>query len=191
MTLDALDLARIALDELSQVIREVEPVALERLTGAVLAAPRVFTAGAGRSGLVMRAFAMRLMQAGLAAHAVGEPTTPAAARGDLLVVGSGSGETASLVAMARRARELGMELALVTIVSGSTIGRLASPVLAIGAPSPKVIPASGAAARTSTLPLGSLFEQALLLLLDVVALQVARARGEGEADLFGRHANLE
>ena len=179
------ELSRAALDELSGVVRETNPAAVERLVAAVLAAPRVFVAGAGRSGLMGRAFAMRLMHAGLTAHVVGDATTPSLQAGDLLLVASGSGETASLRAMAEKARQLGARLALVTIVPGSSIGRLAEVVVHLDAPSPKARLAPGAPApRRSSLPMGSLFEQALLVLLDVVAALVAEARGQRPEEMF-------
>jgi 6-phospho-3-hexuloisomerase len=148
-------------------------------------------AGAGRSGLMMRAFAMRLMHLGLDAHAVGDATTPSLRGGDLLVIGSGSGETASLQAQARKARQLGAEVALITIVPESTIGKLADPVIRLRAPSPKAARTSGEPAASSIQPMGSLFEQGLLLLLDIVVMRMAAAEGIPQEQMFQRHANLE
>ena len=59
----------------------------------MLAAQRVYVAGAGRSGLIARAFAMRLLHLGFDVYVVGETVTPALQPGDTLVVFSGSGET--------------------------------------------------------------------------------------------------
>ena len=104
------------LDELGKALRAVDPGELRALQERVGAARRVFVAGAGRSGLVVRAFAMRLMHLGLQVYVVGDVTTPAFAAGDLLVIGSGSGETDSLCAVPRKAKALGGVLAVVTIV---------------------------------------------------------------------------
>jgi len=177
--------------ELGDVLQAVDDDALRGLEERLTLARRVFVAGAGRSGLMMRAFAMRLMHVGLRVHVIGEVTTPPIEAGDLLVIGSGSGETASLCSMAQRARHLGAGLALVTIATSSTIGRLADTVIRLDAPSPKVIPASGATTRTSIQPMGSLFEQALLLLLDTVVLRLAAARGTSPDEMLTRHANVE
>lgn len=183
---------RAVLEELAGVLGQVDEAAVAALEQRILAAPRVFVAGAGRSGLVMRAFGMRLMHAGLVVHVVGDATTPSIAAGDLLVIGSGSGETGSLQGMARKARGLGAELALLTIVPQSTIGQLASPVVELRAPSPKAAEPTGGAPRPRSIQvMGSLFEQSLLLLLDTVALRIARARGQEPPQLFARHANLE
>ncbi len=182
----------VVLAELKGVLGQVDEAAVATLEQRVLAARRVYVAGAGRSGLVMRAFGMRLMHAGLAVHVVGDATTPSIGAGDLLVIGSGSGETGSLQGMARKARELGADLALLTIVPQSTIGQLAGTVVELRAPSPKAAePAGGAPRPRSIQVMGSLFEQSLLLLLDAVALRVALARGQGPGQLFARHANLE
>lgn len=53
---------------------------------ALLTAPRIYVAGAGRSGLIAKAFAMRLMHIGMESYVVGETITPAMQNGDLLVV---------------------------------------------------------------------------------------------------------
>jgi 6-phospho-3-hexuloisomerase len=180
------------LAELDGVLGQVDEAAVVALEQRILAARRIYVAGAGRSGLITRAFGMRLMHAGLAVHVVGDATTPSIGAGDLLVIGSGSGETGSLQGIARKARALGAEVALLTIVPQSTIGQLASPVVELRAPSPKAVEQPGGAPRARSIQvMGSLFEQSLLLLLDTVALRIAQARGEGPDQLFARHANLE
>src|SRR5437868_8212472 len=110
------------LDELGETMRALDPGGLRALEEQLVAARRVFVAAAGRSGLVVRAFAMRLMHLGLHAHVVGDVTTPAFAAGDLLVIGSGSGEPESPGALGRKANTLGGVLAAVTIVPSPTLG---------------------------------------------------------------------
>jgi 6-phospho-3-hexuloisomerase len=177
--------------ELGDLLRAVDAGSLDALQARVAAAARVYVAGAGRSGLMVRAFAMRLMHLGLAVHVVGDVTTPAFQAGDLLVVGSGSGETGSLCAVARRAKALGGALAVITIVPGSTLGLLADVVVRLDAPSPKAAQRPGAPPHPSVQPMGSLFEQGLLLLLDTIVMRLAATRGAPDSELFARHANLE
>lgn len=57
---------------------------------------RIFVVGTGRSELVGKAFAMRLMHLGFNVHVVGEVTTPAIRDKDCLIAISGSGETKQL-----------------------------------------------------------------------------------------------
>lgn len=153
------------------------------------AAECIFLAGAGRSGLAVRAFAMRLMHLGKRAHVVGEVTAPAIARGDLLVAGSGSGATPSLEAVARKASEVGASVLLVTLALESPIGRLADHTVRIPAPSPKAPEA--AATMPSCQPMGSLFEQCLWLLGDIAILELMERSGTTAEAMFTRHANLE
>jgi 6-phospho-3-hexuloisomerase len=75
--MDATEYAREVIRELDRTLAAVSPQEAERLADLVLNARRIFIAGAGRSGLAVRAFAMRLMQMGLAAYVVGETVTPA------------------------------------------------------------------------------------------------------------------
>ena len=58
---------------------------------------------------------MRLMHMGKQVYVVGEIVTPSIQQGDLLLIVSGSGETESLVAMAKKAKRLGATIATVTI----------------------------------------------------------------------------
>ena len=87
------------LDELAETMRAVDPGGLRALEERLGAARRVFVAGAGRSGLVVRAFAMRLMHLGLDGHMVGDMTTPALGEGDLLVVSAGPGSFSTVKAL--------------------------------------------------------------------------------------------
>ena len=152
-------------------------------------AEQIIIAGAGRSGLIARAFCMRLMHLGLRAYVAGETVTPALGQRDLLFVASGSGATESLVVMAEKAKKrIGARLALVAIDGSSPIARLADAVLLIPAPSPKV---QRQLEHASIQPMGSLFEQSLLLVLDALILLFMERKGIVPSAMFGRHANLE
>jgi 6-phospho-3-hexuloisomerase len=175
------------LQELSRTLENIEDEAAQKLVDRMLHAKRIFVAGAGRSGLMIRAFAMRLMHAGLDVYVVGETVTPSLMHGDLLIIGSGSGETKSLAAIAEKAKKLGAYVAIVTVSPQSTIGQLADIVLHIPA-SPKE---SEAKASISVQPMGSLFEQSLLLLFDSLILQMMEQRNINASSMLGRHANLE
>ena len=160
----------------------------ESLADHILQANSIFVAGAGRSGLGIKAFAMRLMHIGYQVHVVGEITTPNIKEGDLLLIGSGSGETQSLVSMAKKAKSLGAKVALVTIFPQSTIGSCADCIVKIDAPTPKSALANES---KSIQPMGSLFEQCLLLLLDIIILKLMDRSGKDSDTMFTRHANLE
>ncbi len=175
-------------EEIGATVSRIDDEAALRLIEALAEAPRVFVAGAGRSGCAVRAFGMRLNHLGLSAHVVGETSTPALKAGDLLVVGSGSGSTGSMVAIARKAAALDGRVALVTIREGSPIGELAEIQLCVPAPTPKL---DGPDEAPSIQPMGSLFEQSLLVVLDAVVLGLMDRLAADPETMFSRHANLE
>ena len=176
------------LAEVSTALGSVNEEAVLALERSILQAPRIFVAGTGRSGLCLRAFAMRLMHLGLAAYVVGEATTPSITAADLLLIGSGSGRTASVVQCAARAKAVQARVALITASRQSPIGELADQIVEVEAPTPK---AGRTAQSFSIQPMGTLFEQTLGILLDVIVLQLMNEMGISSEQMFARHANLE
>ncbi len=175
-------------EELKVTLEKIDESQLTALSAAIREARRVFVAGAGRSGLMMRSFAMRLIHLGVSTHVVGDVTTPAIGSGDLLLIGSGSGATASLVSHAAKAHTLGARVGLVTIRPDTPMAREASVIVTIPAPTPKLEQPTGYA---SIQPMGALFEQSLLLVLDGLILALMSETDQDAAALFARHANLE
>ncbi|REB05555.1 6-phospho-3-hexuloisomerase [Sporosarcina sp. BI001-red] len=174
------------LEELKRTLSLVNVEDSEKLVDAILRAKKIFVAGGGRSGFMAKAFVMRMMHIGLDAYVVGETVTPNLEEEDLFLVGSGSGETGSLVAMTEKAKSIGATIAAVTTNPTSTIGKLADHTIVIPAQA-KADSASG----KSIQPMGSLFEQALLLFYDALILSVMEKSGSHSNIMYGRHANLE
>ena len=168
------------LDELTRLAAAVPEEIILRCAQKLSAHERIFLHGAGRSGLMLRALAMRLAQTGRSVYVAGDCTTPAIGEGDLLIVASASGTTHSVCRFAEIALACGAEVMVVT-------ARADSPLTAL-APADAVLPApSKDEAGASIQPMGSLFEQGLLLFADAVVSRM-------EADAPGmrrRHANLE
>jgi 6-phospho-3-hexuloisomerase len=155
----------------------------------ILSAEKIVVAAAGRSAAAMRAAVIRLRHLGLDAYFVGEASTPPVGPGDLLIVGSGSGRTQSVLAQAEKAKQAGAGLLLFTIDPASPLAELADTVVVIPAPSPKV--EGEATSRTSIQPMGSLFEQCLLVLLDTLVILLMQKLDMSSNEMFKRHANLE
>ncbi|MUG70720.1 6-phospho-3-hexuloisomerase [Paenibacillus validus] len=179
---------------LAEIIKELNRTAdfvadreVEDLVDRILQSKKVFVAGAGRSGLMVRAFAMRMMQMGIEAYVVGETVTPNLEKGDTLIIGSGSGETRTLIPVAEKAKSLGGSVAVITISPESTLGKLSDITVKMpGSPKEK----EGSAYQTIQ-PMGALFEQSLLLVCDAVILKMMEKQGLDSRTMFGRHANLE
>ncbi|WP_223067345.1 6-phospho-3-hexuloisomerase [Paenibacillus caui] len=173
--------------ELEHSIRLISEEEISRLARVIMESRQVFVAGAGRSGLMGRAFAMRLMHTGIPSFVVGETITPGIGAGDVLIIGSGSGETKSLASMAEKANGAGASVVAVTIHPESTIGTLASTAIKLpGSPKDK---ASGS--YHTMQPMASLFEQTLLVFYDAVILRLMEAKGLNSGLMYGNHANLE
>ncbi|ALC83982.1 MULTISPECIES: 6-phospho-3-hexuloisomerase [Bacillus] len=175
------------IEELNRSADLISSEEAEKLVDYILESKKVFVAGAGRSGFMAKSFAMRMMHMGLDAYVVGETVTPNLEKKDILIIGSGSGETKSLVSMAEKAKKLEATVALVTIFPDSTIGRMAEVSIKLAAQSKTE---TGSEYKTIQ-PMGSLFEQTLLLFFDAVILKVMEKKGMNSKTMFSRHANLE
>ena len=177
------------LGELGDCVRQVSAESLAQAGALIESSSRIFVAGAGRSGLCMRAFGMRLMHLGKTAYVVGETTTPSIAVPDLLILGSGSGRTTSLLAMAEQAQRQGAQVLLFTTDATSPLAELSNFRVVIPAPSLKS--AEGIRGHISVQPMGTLFEQSMLILCDSLILGLMQRTGVSAAQMFERHANLE
>lgn len=179
---------RAIVDELARNVGLIDERQLAEAVRDLVAARHVFLAGVGRSGVAISGFANRLLHLGKSVSLVGEITSPHSQPGDLLVVGSGSGETPSLVALARKARAAGLRILLITMDAGSTIAQLADLVVVLPGASPKL---RGAAAVASIQPMGSAFEQLSFLTYDAIVLELMAVLDETTDSMFPRHADLE
>lgn len=149
-------------------------------------AERIFLVGAGRSGLALRAAAMRLMHFGLTVFVVGETTTPAIQQGDLLIAASGSGTTSTIVRAAEKAAGAGADVVALSTTTHSPLANLAALVC--------ILPAAQKQDHQKTISLqyaGSLFEQSLLLLTDAIFQTLWGIDNEPAEEMWKRHANLE
>lgn len=173
--------------ELADRAAAVDGAAVDGLLDEVLGARRVFVAGAGRSGLVARAFANRLMHLGLTVHVVGEVTAPAIGAGDVLLVVSNSGATAGVVGAARAASAAGARVAAVTGVEESPLADLAAVTVRL----PLEVPVPARRGGGLAAPMGTLFEDLAFLVLEAAALDLQARLGVTEAEMRTRHANLE
>jgi len=182
------DLGKKVVDELGSTISQISESGDKAFINKILEAKRIFLAGAGRSGLMARGFTMRLMHMGFTVYFAGEVVTPGIDKEDLLIVCSGSGATESLVSMANKCKKIGAQLALITIAADSPIANLADVVITIPAPATKI---EGDTGFTSIQPMGSLFEQSLLIVLDTTILKIMDIKQISEKVMFARHANLE
>jgi 6-phospho-3-hexuloisomerase len=175
-------------EELGGVLSRITPDMAETLIKELETAPRIFGGAAGRSGFILRGFLMRLMHLGFTVYFVGETITPRVRPDDLLIVMSGSGETAQPREMQRRANAVGARTLALTTNPESTIGREAQ--VAITIPGTTKLTLNREA--TSVQCPGSLFEQATFFFLEAVVLILYERRlGRNRGEVLDRHADLE
>lgn len=175
-------------DELMGRARDFDDDKLVAIAEKIDEANNIFCVGLGRSKLSIMAFAMRLMHMGYSVHMVGDVTTPAIKEGDLLIVGSGSGETGSLLNMTKKCVDLGVDICLFTRKPESTVGKRAAVALVIDAPTSSDKSNSNV---TTIQPMGSLFEQSCLIAYDSIIVYLMRKKGTNGAEMHHLHANLE
>lgn len=177
-----------AADDLVRVLGGVKGRDLTAFEAALLDSHRIFVTGLGRSGLMMRGFAMRLMHLGRRVYHVGDVVTPAIRKGDLLIIGSRTGRSPVLSFFIETAHKVKADVAVVTANPSSPVARKADVVLTID---DRKVAAKRKAAGEPYLPLGSLFEQALLLVLDQVVVDLMKQLEMTEADLARIHSRFE
>ncbi|WP_298825863.1 6-phospho-3-hexuloisomerase [uncultured Planococcus sp.] len=176
-------------DEISMVLSNVEEEEAVQLSTQLKEAKRIFVYGEGRSGLMGKAFAMRLMHGGFQVFVVGETITPSIEEGDLLVAISGSGSTEAILQFAAKAKESGAKVSLVTTNKESKIAAICDCVLNIPAATKHRRPEEPATIQ----PLGNQFDQSVHLVLDAIIIGTLEGNRNKDMheEMTRRHTNFE
>jgi 6-phospho 3-hexuloisomerase len=172
-------------DHARSVLDRVDPQALDDFVNALTQARRVFVYGTGRSGLVARAFGVRLAHLGYTTYVIGETITAPVHAKDLVVLVSGSGETYPVVMTAEIARDIGAKVCVLTARPASRLAQHADVLLRLDAD------VEDEAKRARLAPLGTIFEVSAWLLLDGVVGDLMNRRNQTEEMMRQRHATLE
>jgi 6-phospho-3-hexuloisomerase len=177
----------LVLREIRQALDCVDPTQVEALVDAMSIANRVFVVGVGRVMISLQAFAQRLNHLGIPTSCVGDINEPPITDCDLLVVGSGSGESVVPVAIARVAKRYGARISHIGSNARSSLAPLTDVFVRIPVQTKLGLDDEIRSEQIMT----SLFEQCLYILSDSMALMIARRRGLDLKDLWQYHANLE
>lgn len=175
------------LREISSVIKEVDQKEVNEAVRHIIAAKRIFVIGEGRSGLMAKAFAMRLMHLGCNSFVIGETITPSIAGDDILIAISGSGNTHHVVWTAKKAREQGVFVQALSTNADSELARNTDALIHV--------PAATKFRRTgepeSIQPLGSLFDQSAHIVFDAICLIYEQMQKIDMDVALKKHSNLE
>ncbi|MHB8586580.1 MAG: 6-phospho-3-hexuloisomerase [Thermoplasmatota archaeon] len=156
---------------------------VEQFLSLVGRARSVVVFGRGRSGLVGRAFVMRLLHLGIPSYFVGETVSPPVHGEDLVVLISGSGETFSVIVTGQIAKKLGCPIVAITADRNSQLAHLANHTIVLHIPdSPR---------QRELAPLGTLFESSCQVFFDALVAELMQRRHESEETMRKRHATLE
>jgi 6-phospho-3-hexuloisomerase len=192
------EMMRLMASKIRSIANTISDDDVGKLLKELLKAKRIYVIGAGRSGLVAKAFAMRLMHLGLHAYVVGETITPALNKGDVMVVFSGSGRTKTIADIAETAHDIGAHICLITSNADSRIGKISECIVIIEHQRDSV-PDDAVefeirqmmGEHKSFAPLGTLFETASMIFADAVISRLMEITQTDESALKNRHTNIE
>lgn len=170
--------------KIKDILTSVSQDEIDEVKELFFQANHIFVYGAGRSGLVAKAFAIRLVHLGFQAFVVGETITIPVQENDLVLIVSGSGETIPAVMTAEIAHNLKAKVVSITGKKESDIDQFADITLFISAGCQEE-------ERKRYAPLGTLFEASTWILLDGIIADLLDSKNETEESMRARHATLE
>lgn len=182
-------------EHITNLSHELDITGPKKMIKDILGAENIFLMGAGRSGLVGKAFAMRLMHLGFSVYVVGESTTPAVKENDVVIAISGSGETRSVADLGRIAKDIGSTLVTVTSNSDSTLGHISDTIVLIPGRTKnhagEYLERHMRGEYKYLTPLGTSFEISTMVFMDAAIAELINITGASEAELKSRHSTLE
>jgi len=177
------DTLNIIVDEIVSVLSKVDSKQLEEVVNSISKDTRIFVDGEGRSGLMGKGFAMRLMHLGYSVYSVGETITPATGKYDIYFSISGSGESGNVVLNTKKAKEKGCYIIAVTSKADSSIGCLADKLIVV----PGTTKGDRGEQRKSVQLLSSLFDQSLHIVLDALCLMSSKKDNVSNNEATAKH----
>ncbi len=176
--------------EFQRILNEINNVNFEfnnyqNFMKALHQSNKIFTTGKGRSGLVVQMFSNRLVQLGKQVHVVGEVTCPAVTRDDLYLIVTGSGSDVGVLENVKVVKKIGGKVAIITTNTQSPITQISDYSIIINTDT------KYSEEKLSKQPMGALFEQTALLILESLVMEIKSDLCLSEKDMELRHANIE
>ncbi|MBS3816114.1 MAG: SIS domain-containing protein [Candidatus Thermoplasmatota archaeon] len=172
------------LDTIDDSLEDLELDKINRAVDILTSSDHVFIYGSGRSGLVGRTFAMRLMQLGLNSFFIGETITPAVQDGDCVFLVSKTGETQTAIQAARivENRVPKAEIIVVTASPDSTLAEFGDINI--------ILDIKDKEEDQKLAPLGTIFEDSAMIFLDGLVSVLMEDLDEEVDDMKYRHPIL-
>ena len=180
----ALKVISTILEELQSVCNDISNEEYRSLVSLLKKDCTFYFAGEGRSGLIAKAIAMRVMHTGKKVYVVGETITPAIGADDVLILLSGSGKTNQIVYLGNQASECGAHVFLVTTNKQALMQDWCKEGLHIPAATKHRLPNEPETIQ----PLGNQFDQSAHIILDAAVIDSLE---KTEQNMKDTHSNLE
>ena len=196
------DLMLMMTSRIEEIAEALDPEQVICFLSEIMRANRIFVVGAGRSGFVAKAFAMRLMHLSLEAYVVGETVTPAFHKDDALVAFSGSGKTKSVLEACETTRQIGGHISLITGSRESLMVDIADCIVLLrtGEETCYIGPdhfdlrqlrGEHRSISAGCTPLGTLFETSAMIFSDSVISALIEMRHCSIEEIMDRYTNMQ
>lgn len=176
-----------ALKELETSLMAIDEESLSTLVKELTQAQQIAVYGVGREGLMMKALTMRLFHLGMNVHFVGDMTTPALGKGDLLLVSAGPGYFSTVHSLVSIAKSAHAKTICFTASADGEVPQMCDQMVILPAQTMK----NDTKATNSILPMGSLYEGVQYLFYELLVLHLRTSMGETPESMRNRHTNLE
>lgn len=181
------DISDKILKECKEALDRVDDKSVQKLLDMILHADKIFYIGVGRVLIALQAMGKRLSHLGLKVYQVGEINEPAISKNDIIIVGSGSGESIIPVAIAKKAKDFGAKIVHIGSNNESSLKLITDLMIRIPVPTKLQIEDE----LYSFQPMTSLFEQALFIFSDILTIMLIEEKDIDINSLWKNHANLE
>ncbi|MBQ6218998.1 MAG: SIS domain-containing protein [Methanosphaera sp.] len=158
---------------------------------------KIFIGGAGRSGLVAKSYAMRLMQLGFNAYVFGESIIPPIEEGDIIITISNSGKSSSIMHVFDDIKQDKVKILSVCGSNESDLALMSDAKIVINSSNDTSLTIEDRERlnkinfNTEELVLlGTAFEISAFIILDVLVVELMKSLGLKESNLKDMHDNL-
>jgi 6-phospho-3-hexuloisomerase len=172
--------SRYILKEIEKILSKDHGAKVQEVVDFIIKAKKIFVYGVGRSGLVAKAFGIRLVQLGLTVYFIGDIATPIVDDESLVLVVSATGETMSAIQTANICRRVGSDVVVITSKGTSKLAHAGNVVFPLQTHKDEK--------SEKLAPLGTLFEDAALILLDGVVAELMERMGQDDKKMRSRHS---
>ena len=166
-------------DKIVDEINSVEYTAdIKSIVNLINTSKTIFALGNGRSGLISKALANRLLHLGFNVHSIGEITCPKVKPNDLLIVFSKTLNNENIINNIKQSIKCDAKVLIITSDGYKKACQYADEIIHIKC-------------SNTSQPMGTLFEQSSLIISDSLVLDIMNHKKYDTSVLSNNHANIE